>query len=326
MHAIIPAAGVGKRLRPQTWSVPKPLLHIAGKPILGHIMDDLIQAGVDHVTLITGYLGEMIVKWAVSTYPDIRLDFAVQDTVNGLASAVRLAEPFTDDGRTLVVLGDTLFSADLSTVVSSESNMIAVHRVEDPSRFGVVLMEDDKVTGLVEKPTEFIGDLAIVGVYSFISGSVLMDAARRLMEAGKKTSGEFQLTDAMQIMLQEGEPFGVFEVDGWFDCGKPETLLESNRLLLSRSGGSMKGVSLDSVIIPPVFIGEGSIVTESVVGPFVSLGRGAMVERSVLSDTIAGERVRLRNANLSGSILGSESEISVDPPSLNIGASGTVTI
>jgi len=289
-------------------------------------MDDLIEAGVDRVTLITGYLGKEIVDWTRSSYSDIRVDFAVQETTDGLASAVRLAEPFTDDGPTLVVLGDTLFSTDLASVLAIPRNMVAVHRVEDPSRFGVVLLEGENVSALVEKPSEFISDLAIVGVYSFVSGRSLMDATARLMEDGKKTRGEFQLTDAMQLMLEDNMPFGVFEVDGWYDCGKPETLLESNRELLTASGGAVKGTIIDSVVIPPVFIDEGAVISASVIGPYVSIGRDSTIERCVLSDTSAGECIKLSGLNLTGTILGSDTEVRRDPAILNIGASSIISV
>jgi len=289
-------------------------------------MDDLIEAGIDRVTLITGYLGKEIVDWTRGSYSDIRVDFAVQETTDGLASAVRLAEPFTDDGPTLVVLGDTLFTADLTTVLAIPKNMIAVHRVEDPSRFGVVLLEGDSVSGLVEKPSEFISDLAIVGVYSFVSGRSLMNAAARLMDEGKKTRGEFQLTDAMQLMLEDNMPFGVFEVDGWYDCGKPETLLESNREILTASGGAVQGTLVDSVVIPPVFIDEGAVVTASVIGPYVSIGRDSTIDRCVISDTTAGDRIKLSGLNLTGTILGSETEVQREPVSLNIGTSSIISI
>lgn len=326
MHAIIPAAGIGTRLRPQTWSVPKPLLEVAGKPILAHIMDDLTAAGVDHTTLIVGYLGDEVVTWARRYYPGLDIDFAVQERMDGLASAVSLAEPFTGEGRTLVVLGDTLFTADLRAAFSAPMNMLAVMEVEEPSRFGVVLMDGDRVSRLVEKPSEPVSRLAIVGVYSFLSGSALMDACRRLIASGQRTRGEFQLTDAMQLMLTEGHPFGVFPVSGWFDCGRPETFLETNRALLDRSGGEVLGDASRALLIPPVSIGEGAVVVDSVVGPHVSVGSGATVRGSVIADSVIGPGASINGALLRASIIGNDASITGEASSISIGSTAEIRL
>lgn len=326
MHAIIPAAGIGTRLRPQTWSVPKPLLEVAGKPILAHIMDDLIGSGVDHATLVVGYLGDEIVSWAGKTYPNLELDFVFQERMDGLASAVNLAEPFADDGRTLVVLGDTLFTADLRGAASAPKNMLAVMEVADPSRFGVVIMNGDHVSRLVEKPSEPVSRLAIVGVYSFLSGRRLMDATGRLIASGKRTRGEFQLTDAMQLMLEEGDPFGVFPVTGWFDCGRPETLLETNRALLESSGGEVRGDCTEAMILPPVHIGPGAVVSGSVIGPHVSIGSNAVVRGSVISDSIIGPGAAVTDALLTGSIVGGGSSVTGSTVSLSVGDTATIRL
>ncbi|MCD4700613.1 MAG: NTP transferase domain-containing protein, partial [Candidatus Aegiribacteria sp.] len=304
MHAIIPVAGKGTRMRPLTWSVPKVLIRLAGNTVLGHIIDELKTYGVDHITLIVGYLGDEIVKWTRNNYPDIQIDYAVQERMDGLASAVYLASPMTDDGHTLVVLGDTLFKADLSLAFRDESNMIAVKRVEDPRRFGVVVLDDRKVERLVEKPSEFVSDLAIVGIYGFSSGSTLMDAISRLIESGKKTRGEFQLTDAMQLMLEEGHPFGCFEVEDWYDCGEPETFLETNRNLLELGKGSSEGDHESAVIVPPVSIDADVKITSSIVGPYVSIASGSEIRGSIVRNTIVGCGTRLRNVHISDSIIG----------------------
>lgn len=324
MHAIIPVAGIGTRLRPQTWSKPKPLLQVAGKPILAHILDQLVAAGIDHVTLITGYRGDEILSWTVSRYPDLNVDFALQKTADGLASAVNLAAPMTDDAHTLVVLGDTLFTADLSRAVHSNMNMIAVKRVEDPGRFGVVILHGERVTKLVEKPETFISDLAIVGIYGFRSGSALMDATSRLIADGRKTRGEFQLTDAMQLMIEDGDEFGVFEVDDWFDCGKPDTLLETNRTILERTGGSCTGIVTDSTIIPPVHIPEGASVSSSVVGPYVSVGEDCEITGSVISNCVIGQRVILHGIVMNDSIIGDDAEVTGKPAIMSLGSSDKI--
>ncbi len=326
MHAIIPVAGKGTRMRPLTWSVPKVLIRLAGNTVLGHIIDKLTASGVSHITLIVGYLGDEIVKWTRENYPDIQVDYAVQERMDGLASAVYLAEPMTDDGQTLVVLGDTIFRADLSLAYNDESNMIAVKRVEDPRRFGVVVLDGSTVTKLVEKPSSFVSDLAIVGIYGFSSGSVLMDAISRLIASGTRTKGEFQLTDAMQLMLEEGRAFGCFEVEDWYDCGKPETVLETNRILLDMGTGLSAGDHQSAVIIPPVSIDEDVEIVSSIVGPYVSIASGSTIQGSILSNSIVGFGTTLRNVNIQGSIIGNEAEISGTTVSINAGSSCRIEV
>jgi len=326
MHAIIPVAGKGTRMRPLTWSMPKVLIRLAGRTMLGHIIDRLVDAGVDHVTLVVGYLGDEIVEWATGSYPGIKVDHAVQEEMNGLASAINLASPMTGAGPTLVVLGDTLFSADLSPAFDSDRNMIAVRKVEDPRRFGVVVMEGERVERLVEKPSEFVSDLAIVGIYGFRSGEGLMDATERLIRSGRKTRGEFQLTDAMQMMLDDGEEFGVFPVTGWYDCGKPETILETNRRLLDLGEGRGEGHSDGSVIVPPVSIHDDAVIVSSVVGPHVSISSGCRVERSIISDSIVGSGTSITGAVITASILGDDAVIRGRPSRLNAGSSCEIDI
>lgn len=326
MHAIIPVAGKGTRMRPLTWSVPKVLIRLAGNTVLGHIIDELTASGVDHITLIVGYLGDEIVKWTRDNYPDIEVDYAVQEKMDGLASAIYLASPMTGDGQTLVVLGDTLFRADLSLAYTDKSNMIAVKKVKDPRRFGVVVHDGGSVKRLVEKPTEFISDLAIVGIYGFSSGSVLMNAISRLVESGKKTGGEFQLTDAMQLMLEEGHPFGCFEVEDWYDCGKPETVLETNRILLDRGKGSSPRVYEGAVIVPPVNIEADVEIYSSIVGPYVSVASGSEIRGSIVSNSIIGSGTCLRNVHIRDSIIGNEADISGTPASINAGSSCRIEI
>lgn len=321
MHAIIPVAGKGTRMRPLTWSVPKVLIELAGNTMLGHIIDGLADSGVDHITLIVGYLGDEIVDWTRKNYPGIEVDFAFQEKMDGLASAINLASPMADDRPTLVVLGDTLFSADLSKAVSEDRNMIAVRRVEDPRRFGVVVMEDDRVKKLVEKPSEFVSDLAIVGIYGFRSGTLLMEATERLVRSGRKTRGEYQLTDAMQMMLDEGHRFGAFQVDGWYDCGKPETILTTNCRLLELGRGVTPGDIEGSLIIPPVSLGEDARIVSSIIGPCVSISGGCRIEGSIVSNSIIGAGTVIREASIRDSIIGEDARVTGTAARLTAGSS-----
>ncbi|MCK5785431.1 MAG: NTP transferase domain-containing protein [Candidatus Sabulitectum sp.] len=319
MHCIIPAAGKGTRMRPLTWSIPKPLIPVAGRPMLAHVVDSLLEAEVDHITLIVGYLGDDIVSWARKAYPHIKVDFALQEKADGLASAVLLAEQFVDDGPSMIVLGDTLFSADLSVLKGETRNMIVTAPVDDPSRFGVVIMDGSSVVELVEKPAEFISNLAIVGVYYFASGSKLMKYCRELMDRDLKTRGEYQLTDAMQLMLQNGEPFGILDIDGWYDCGKPETLLETNRALLESNGGSGTPVLENSQVIEPCFFGAGTVIKNSVVGPWFSGGAGVLIENSRITNTIAGADSEFLDVILTKTVTGERSKVQGSPSQLFTG-------
>lgn len=326
MHAIIPVAGKGTRMRPLTWSIPKVLIRLAGNTMLGHIIDGLVDSGVDHITLIVGYLGDEIVNWTRKNYPDIEVDFAFQEKMDGLASAINLASPMADDRPTLVVLGDTLFSADLTKAFSKDRNMIAVRRVEDPRRFGVVVMQGDRVVKLVEKPSEFVSDMAIVGIYGFQSGSILMEATERLVRSGRKTRGEYQLTDAMQMMLDEGHTFGAFQVDGWYDCGKPETVLTTNRRLLELGRGRAPCGIEGSVIIPPVSVEEDAEIVSSIIGPFVSISGGCRIEGSIVSNSIVEAGTTIREAMISDSIIGEDAKVTGAAARLTAGSSCKVEI
>ncbi|MBN1433477.1 NTP transferase domain-containing protein [Candidatus Fermentibacterales bacterium] len=325
MQAIVPVAGAGTRLRPHTYTAPKALLEVAGKPILGHILDLLVPVGVDRLILVTGHLGEMVRDYVEASYC-FDLSVAEQPVADGLGDAISRAAPFVDEGPVLVVLGDTLFSADLDPVVASDVNMIAVRKVEDPRRFGVVLMSGNRVSGLVEKPEEPVSNLAIVGVYYFASARRLMRATSSLIESGRRTRGEFQLTDAMQIMLQEGEAFSVFRVDDWLDCGKPETLLSSNRALLEKAGHELPDTCRrdQNCFIPPVFVASSARLENCVIGPWASVGADCRISGSVVRDSLVWSGAEIEGCALEHSIIGSNTTVRGYSGSLNIGDSSLV--
>ncbi len=305
MHCIIPAAGMGTRMRPHTWSAPKPLLPVAGKPILGHLIDSLAEAGVDRVTLITGYLGDMLVEWTRKAYPGLRVDFVRQENADGLGAAVGLARGMVEDGPVMVALSDTLVASDLGILRGCGGNMLAVCPVANPERFGIVVTDESgRVRRLVEKPSEPVGNLAIVGIYHFASGPALMEACARLKTLGIRTRGEYQLTDAMQLMLSDGAVFSTWTVDEWFDCGTTATLLATNRALLDARGGEGEPELENSIVVPPCAFAAGVRVLNSVVGPHVSVGEGVEIRDSVVRNCILGNGSRLSGGFLTGSMLG----------------------
>lgn len=320
MHCIIPAAGMGTRMRPHTWSVPKPLLPVAGKPILAHLIDSLTRIGVDRLTLVTGYLGGMLVDWTRRAYPDHTVDFVEQRQANGLGAAVGLARDLVKEGPVMVALADTLFEADLARLRGCTANMLAVCPVNDPERFGIVVTNPDgRVLRLVEKPKEPVGNLAIVGVYHFSDGLLLMRACDDLLRLGIRTRGEYQLTDAMQLMLEGGQAFETIAVDSWYDCGTTETLLGTNRALLISGGGGGTPLLENSVVLPPCAFGHGVILRDSVVGPYVSVGEGTVIERCVVRDSVLGAGAHVDGGFMTGSMLGAGTHVRQAPRSISIG-------
>jgi glucose-1-phosphate thymidylyltransferase len=316
MHVIIPVAGEGTRLRPHTYSIPKVLLPVAGKPILSHILDEVAKLSPDKVTLIIGHLGGSIKSYLKGNY-DLNFNWIVQEERRGLGHAVGMGITEHDHEPLLIILGDTIFEADLSIIGESAISSIGVKEVDDPRRFGVVEMENDLVVRMVEKPEVPPSNLAIVGLYYITDAGKLGRAVRRLVEEDIQTKGEYQLTDALQLMVEGGEKLTTFRVDGWYDCGKPETLLETNAHFLSKlsTGADSPG----NCLVGPVFLSPAATVEHSVIGPNVSISGGVRVERSVIRNSILCEGARVNNVVLEDSIIGPEAVVKGRSSSLNLG-------
>src|SRR5579872_3261689 len=282
MHAIIPVAGVGSRLRPHTYTLPKVLLNVAGKPILGHILDRLRADGVTSATIVVGYMGNLVEAYVRTHYHDLKTNFVTQDELLGLGHSIWIArESFPKkDEPLLIILGDTIFDVDLKSVFASDVNSLGVKVVDDPRRFGVAELSGGYISRLVEKPDNPATNLAVVGLYYIKHPKKLLKALNTLVEGDHLTKGEYQLTDALQMMINEGEKFSTFDVDGWYDCGKPETLLSTNRHLLSRTPKDRK---IDGVVtIPPVYIAANAQIHNSIIGPFATIGEKANVKDSII--------------------------------------------
>ena len=321
--AVIPAAGVGTRLRPHTHTRPKVLLHVAGKPILAHILDDLVGLGVRRAVLVVGHMGELVREFVNGEYQNLRVDYVEQEERLGLGHAISLAEPFADDQPVLIVLGDTIFEADLKRVLDSGESQIGVKAVEDPRRFGIVERDaSGRVTRLVEKPEQPTSNLAITGIYYFSRGGPLFEALREIQRKNIRTKGEFQLTDAMQIMVSKGEAIGTFPVEGWYDCGKTETLLETNRVLLDRKAKTP--VIPGSVTHAPVFVAPGAKVENCVLGPHVSVAAGARLRNVVLRDSIINQNATVEDILLEGSVVGENAAVTGGFRRVNVGDSSEV--
>lgn len=318
MKVIIPLAGKGTRLRPHTHTVPKPMLKVAGKPVMDYVMDDVAKLkGVEQVVYITGHLKEKVEAHAQATYsiPGVYVEQKVQD---GTAGAVELARPYVDQ-PVLIIFVDTIFDADLSIVETSEDDgIIWTKEVEDYQRFGVVVTDaNGHMTKIVEKPSTPISKRANIGLYYIKNWKLLYEGiAHTLKQPANK--GEWYLTDAFQYMIDHGAKIRVIDVGGWYDAGKLDTLLETNRTMLEKGRAAQMGTVKDSKVIEPVRIEAGAVVEGSTVGPNVVIGAGTSVKGCTLRDTIVGEKGTLDGCSLHDSMLGDR--VTVE------GVSGAVTL
>jgi glucose-1-phosphate thymidylyltransferase len=321
MRAIIPVAGSGSRLRPHTYTLPKVLLNVAGKPILGHILDHIIRDGFTEATIIVGYLGDQVCDYVRSHY-DIRVDFVEQEERKGLAHAIHIARHTISSEPILIILGDTIFDVDLKPVIAGPSTSIGVKLVKDPRRFGIAEMVDGVVTKLVEKPEHPTSNHAIVGLYWIARPQLLLGAIDAIMREDLRTKGEYQLTDALDRMRREGERVTTFMVEGWYDCGKPDTLLATNRHLLDGRNATPSPPGV--VIIPPVFIDPTAKISYSVIGPYATIAAGVQVEDSIIRNSIVGEEARVNRALLENSIVGTNAYVAGSFKRINIGDSSEI--
>lgn len=322
MRAIIPVAGVGSRLRPHTYAIPKVLLNVAGKPILYHIIDKIIAEGVDEATVIIGHMGEMIRDHLTKSYPDFKFDFVEQEERHGLGHAIYLARHTIGNDPVLIILGDTIFDVDLRPVLKSDKSSLGVKTVENPRRFGVAEVQNGHISRLIEKPENPTTNLALVGLYYITNPKSMLAALDEMVEKNLRTKGEFQLTDALQMMINQGEKMTTFPVEGWYDCGKPETLLSTNRALLEKNAHPRQIAGV--VMIPPVYIAPTARISNAVVGPFTTVGDNAVVNESVIRNSIISEDAQVHKALLDNSIVGNESIVKGSYKRINVGGSSEI--
>lgn len=331
MKAIIPVAGIGTRLRPHTHTQPKVLLPVAGKPMLAHILDELVSLGFDEVTFIIGYKGEMIREFVTNNY-SFKSNFVEQPEMKGLGHAIWLAKPHHDtDEPVLIVLGDTIFKADLKKVFELRESALGVHEVEDGRRFGIVELDSKlQVKRLVEKPENPPTNLAIVGIYYMAKPRQLFAALDELIAEGTTTAGEIQLTDALQKMLDAGEPMRTFLIDGWYDCGKAETILTTNRDLLDKQiMGAKEYAEIaerypECVIKMPVAIAESAKLENCIVGPHVSISAKSVLKDCIVRNSIIGESAEASSIILQDSLISDNAKVTGNLFRLNVGDSSEV--
>ncbi len=323
MKAIIPVAGVGSTLRPHTHTQPKALVPVAGKAILSYIMDDLIAAGIRDFVLVIGYLGDKIEKYITDTYPDIEVTYVIQEPREGLGQAIWLTREYIKDEKdVLIILGDTIVKLDLPTLLASPFSILGVKKVEVPGAFGIAEVDKEgMIKRLVEKPRIPKSNLALVGIYKITDVAALLTALHYIIENQLRTQNEYHLTDALMKMIEEGAQMMTIQVDSWYDCGRKETLLEANSILMNRKEFDRQDYSQysDSIIIQPVSIGTNCTLISSIIGPNVAIGENTTVRSSVIQNSIIGSFSELENTLLHHSIIGNDSSLKGLTQSLNIG-------
>lgn len=326
MKAIIPAAGIGIRLRPHTYTQPKALLHVAGKPILVHIIDELVAVGVDEIVLVTGHLGERIEAVARESYGRLRLHFVRQDEPLGNGHAVYVAREHLDGEPALLIFGDTIIKGDLAGLVRSKQSMAGVKEVEDPRRLGVVELDGaGYVRRIIEKPSEPPGNLAVIGAYLIHDTRALRQALERMVTEDRRMKGEYWLADALQLMIDAGERIRTFRVDHWYDCGTVEALLQANRDLLKLAPPAVP-TGITSNVIPPTYVSPSAVLEGSVVGPYASIGDGARVVNSYVKDSIINAHAVIEGARLEQSVVGERAVVRGATGKVNIGDSAYIEL
>lgn len=322
MKAIIPVAGAGTKLRPHTYTQPKALMPLAGKTILSIIIDQLREAGISDFVFIVGYLGEKIQNYVKDKYPDLNSHFVYQNERYGTGHAIDLAREIIGNDEVFIVLGDTIAEYNVKEMLESPFSMLGVKKVDDPRNFGVAEIEEDGfISRVVEKPSIPKSNMALVGIYKIKETEVMFSCLQKIINKATLSHEELSLTDAIECMIQSGAKIKSFKVQSWFDCGKKESLLESNATLLKKLGSTIPDEAKyeNTIIIPPVSIAEGCDIKNSVIGPNVAIGENTILNYTIVKDSIIGSYSKLYDVVLDDSLIGSDTQIKGETRSLNIG-------
>jgi glucose-1-phosphate thymidylyltransferase len=330
MKVIIPAAGAGKRLYPHTYTKPKPMVFVAGKPIIGHILDKMVDIEPEEVIVVVGYMKDKIISYVKANYSDSfkKITFVNQEQQLGLGHSIFVTRDQVGDSPILIALGDMIFRDGYSDFLDQHrcngdsSGSIGVKLIDNPQHYGIVYLGPDRtIEKLVEKPEHSTSNLGIAGVYFIEDTPMLFDAIGSLMKTNHKE--EVQLTDALQLSVENGSIYKTFEVNSWYDCGRPESLLEVNRILLAENAVSNNGAK-NSIIIEPVSIGRNAKIDNSIIGPYVSISDGATVSSTIIEDSIVGNNAEIKHMMLRYSIIGDHAILIGKSNALNIGDSSTI--
>lgn len=322
MDVILPVAGLGSRLRPQTWTKPKPLVSVAGKPMLAHVLDRVLIVDPQQIVFITGFLGDQIEAWA-RQHLDVPLAFVEQPVMRGQTDAILRARELARRDA-LILFPDMLFEADFSALQDVDADVVMFTKeVDDPSALGIAVVEDGRIVQLVEKPQEPISNLAVIGIYYIRDMPSLYSAIDEQMARGISLKNEYFIADAIQIMIDRGARVIPMNVSAWEDCGSAENLLSTNRYMLD-SMTSVNGSAPNAVIIPPSVVAEDAIIENSVVGPYASLGSGVVVRNSVVRDSIVEDEANIIDALVDASLIGRRATVRGLAQRTNIGDDAVV--
>ena len=327
MKIIVPMAGRGSRLRPHTLTIPKPLVPVAGKPIVQRLVEDITKVcgeTVDEIAFIIGDFGDQVEKDLVAVAESLGAKGSIyyQEEALGTAHAILCAKDSLE-GNVVVAFADTLFRADFTLDAAAEG-IIWVSQIDDPSAFGVVKLNDENIiTDFVEKPVEFVSDLAIIGIYYFKDGEYLKNELQYLIDNNVTDKGEFQLTDALENMKKKGTKFAPGKVNEWLDCGNYKATVYTNQRVLEFIkdediiDNTLK--SENSVIIEPCFIGENVEIKNSIIGPHVSVGENTVIKNSIVSNSIIQTNTFIRSSNFKNSMVGNHVKIKGKVTEFSIG-------
>ena len=327
MKVLIPAAGQGVRLKPHTLTRPKPMIYVAGKPIIGHILDNL-EGLFDDIIIIVGYMKDKLINYVDANYSDkFNIEYVEQKEILGLGHAISLGKEKVGEEPLLITLGDEFFGMSYQEMLAEHNKLmpsagtLGVKHVEKPSHYGVVEQTAGKVTKLVEKPPHPTTDLVIAGVYLLENTKMLWECLEAVISAGQPPH---QLTDALQMMVERGVELKIFDVPDWYDCGRPEMLLDVNKILLDKHGPANRGSVEHCVILDPVRIGKGCKLENSIIGPHVSIAEDTIIRNSVIKNTIIGTNTELENVVLSASIISDEVVMHGRAQTVNVGENSEI--
>lgn len=332
MKIIIPLAGFGTRMRPHTWSRPKPLLHVAGNTVIGHLLNLMSDITIEEVIFVVGYKGDEIETWIRQNYPDLDAHFVVQEQALGQAHAIWLCRDFLDEGEVLVAFGDGIVQAEYTHVAEKTADGVClVQPVEDPRKFGVVAVDQHGyIQRFIEKPQSMEHKLAIAGIYWFKKGLMLRHALDTIIQQNRQTKGEYYLADAYQVLLEEGAKILTKPTIFWLDAGNPENVLHTNARLLGLGYGTPEAIDRsygeDFTVLPPVFLHETAKVESAVIGPYVSIGANAVIKNAIIRNSIIDSAATIEDAILDGALVGENAKITGRGKAMFVGDNSIVDI
>ncbi len=330
MKVIIPVAGVGSRLKPHTNTTAKPLMEVAGKVMIDYVIDDALSVNPDEIVFIVGYKKDSIIRHIKKTYPNINSKFVEQEVRDGDGSAVRIGlESYSKDDELVVIFGDTLIDFNLKSAISKSNQYDSIvfgMRVDEPQHYGVMnLNERNEIIQIEEKPQNPKSDMAIIGTYYFKSLLEVKKLLNSFYSNFQTIKGEYRIAQVLQSLVNDNSKVvSCSEVKKWFDCGRLEILLDSNKYFLEKKSTNKISKKDSCIIIPPVFISKKAIIKNSVIGPNVSISEGVQIQNSVIENSIVNKNSFIENLILKDSLIGKKVELKGKSTKINIGEKSQV--